>query len=70
MAEDDLVPLATVTITCKVDSLSGGRVGLGVFTEGRGMTANGAAAVDALLDTIQDFCNINEFPVNVRRLAQ
>lgn len=70
MTNNDLTPVATTTITCKIDSLSGGRVGLGVFTEGRDMTQEGADCAAALLETIQNFCDINHFPVNVRRSAQ
>ena len=70
-AETDLTPLATTTVTCKIDSLSGGRVGLGIFTEGRGgMSKEAADCAAALLATLQDFCDINQFPVNVYRGAQ
>lgn len=69
-SNDDLTPVGTTTITCKIDSLSGGRVGLGVFTEGGSMTQEGADCAAALLETIQDFCDINRFPINVRRSAQ
>lgn len=67
---NDLTPIGTTTITLKIDCLSGDRVGLGVFTQGSSMTPDGQAAVDALLSTIQAFCDINEFPVNVRRPVQ
>lgn len=64
-------PIATVTMTIKIDSLSGGRVGFGVFTQGTGgMTEEGAACTAALVATVQDFCDMNEFPVNVTRSAQ
>lgn len=64
-------PIATVTMTIKIDSLSGGRVGFGVYTQGNGgMTKEGADCAAALVATVQDFCDINEFPVNVRRNAQ
>ena len=68
--DNDLTPLTRVTVTCQLDCLSGGRLGLGVFTEGQCLTAEGNACLDALLATIQDFCTLNEFPVNVRRPMQ
>lgn len=67
---DDLKPMATATVTIKIDKLSGGRVGLGVFTEGQGLSGESADCLNALLDTLQAFCDGNEIPVNVRRVAQ
>lgn len=65
-----MTPLATTTVTIKLECLSGGRVGLGVYTEGGSITPNGKAALDAILDTLQAFCDLNNFPVNVRRPMQ
>ena len=67
---DDLTPIATTTVTCKIDCLPGDRIGLGIYTQGGGMTQEGADCVAALLATLQDFCNVNEFLVNVYRGAQ
>lgn len=65
----DEPPSATITI--KVDSLPGGAVGLGIYTaSGGGLSKPAADTVAALLVTLQAFCDVNQFPVDVRRVSQ
>jgi hypothetical protein len=65
-----LVPLATATVTIVLDTLPGNCVGVGVYTEGQAKSEEAADCLRALLDTLQDFCDGNHIPVNVRRDAQ